>query len=90
MGALRRDLVRHVEHGDVDPVKGLGGDLLDHDILATDPQDPAGGTGGGEEANLAPDVRALAQDAEHDSADGAGRTDDRQGGLATAHRPVPP
>ena len=55
-GPVRRDLIRHVEHGDVDPVKGLGGDLLDHDVLTADLQDLASRASRGDEANLPPDV----------------------------------
>ena len=40
-GPVRRDLVRHVEHRHVDAVEGLGGQLLDHDVLAADLQDLA-------------------------------------------------
>src|SRR5674476_1349433 len=89
-GPLGRYVVRHVEHRDVDPVEGLRSDLLNHDILTADLQNFPGRARGGEQANFAPDVRTLTQDAEHDGADSASRTDDGQGGLAIAHRPVPP
>src|SRR5665811_473621 len=77
---LRRDLVWHVEHRDVDTVKDLRSDLLDRDILTPNLEDLAGRTCRRDEAYLAPDVRALAQDAEHDGTDSAGRADDGQGG----------
>ena len=36
-----RDLVGHVEHGDVDAVECVRGQLLDHYLLAADRQHPA-------------------------------------------------
>ncbi|MGX1029156.1 hypothetical protein RKD38_003837 [Streptomyces ambofaciens] len=96
------DLVGHVEHGDVDPVEGLFAQRDDLDLLPAHGQLAAGRARGGDQADVAPDVRVLGQDLEHDRADGAGRAHDGERGPAGAaavragvvrgghQRPVPP
>ena len=65
---------RDVEHRDVDPVEGVLGQgrRTSTSSPRTASLRPAE-RGGGDQADLAPDVRALGQDLEHDRADGSGR-----------------
>ena len=75
---LRRDLVWHVEHREVDAVEGLGRHRLNLDLLAPDRQHPARRPRRGDQPDLAPDVRPGGHDLAHDGADRARRPDDRE------------
>jgi hypothetical protein len=92
----RRDLVRDIEHRDVDAFEAAFGERDDLDLFAAYGQLPPSRARRGDEPDLTPDVPASGQDLQHHRADGTGGTDHREGRFllpevgARAHRPVPP
>ena len=88
---LRRDVVGNVEHRDVDAVEDLRRERQNFDVLATHRQPASCRPRRRHQSDLAPYILAGREQVAHDCADGTGRADDGQRGLAGAgHRPVPP
>lgn len=87
---LRGHLVGHQEQRHVDVVEDVLGELEDLALLTAHDQLAAGRARRGDQLHLAPDIRVLREDLEHDAADRPGRSDDRERRAARGHRPVPP
>ncbi len=86
---------RHVEQRDVDAVEDLLRQLLHDKVLTAHGEGATGRLLRRDQPDLAPDVGTVAQHAEHDRADGTGRTHQGQGGPGLLwdpgnHRPEPP
>ena len=62
---VRRYLVRHVEHGQVDAVEHVRSQRHDLDLPAADPQPPPGRAGRGDQPDLPPHVGARGKQVEH-------------------------
>ncbi len=89
-GPVGGHLVRYEEEGDVHAVEDVLGEGQHLALLTAHDQLPAGRARRGDESDLAPDVRVLREDPEHDTADRPGRSDDRERRAVFRHRPVPP
>lgn len=83
-------VVGHQEEGHVHVVEHVLGEFDDFGLLAAYDQLAADRARRGDQRHIAPDVRVLRKDLEHDAADRPGRSDDRERRAARCHRPVPP